>query len=365
LPGPLPTYYPGTLQPSDAQELVVGRGREVTEANLQLREGMLSLLDVTVTHTNGRPADSAMLSVFSMAEPGVPGFGRAIQNGVGRLELPPGEYALRAEAPSGGQSAKDRTVHNLIGMARVRLTAGAREAVTVVVGMNATASGRVFFDGDSAPPPTAASGRVPMFAADGQTCRYGSLTVAADWSFKIDGLTGTCRSAPSAPLTARWVLKSVILDGRDVLDDHVWFEPGRHYENVRIVVTDRRSQVRVRVSALDGTPTGEYAAVAFPVERERWRNPDRYVRAAAPLPQSFLGRPDPSGTGGEPGRSLRFIGLPPGDYYLIAVDDIEYKATVDTAVLEKLARKATRVTIPERELIEVPLQRNLLSDVVR
>jgi len=34
-------------------------------------------------------------------------------------------------------------------------------------------------------------------------------------------------------------------------------------------------------------------------------------------------------------------------------------------VLEKLARRATRVTIPERELIEVPLQRNLLSDVIK
>jgi hypothetical protein len=78
-----------------------------------------------------------------------------------------------------------------------------------------------------------------------------------------------------------------------------------------------------------------------------------------------VGKPDPSGTGGEPGRSLRFIGLPAGDYYLIAVDDIEYNATRDPAVLEKLARKATRVTIPERDLIEVPLQRYLLSEVLK
>jgi len=34
-------------------------------------------------------------------------------------------------------------------------------------------------------------------------------------------------------------------------------------------------------------------------------------------------------------------------------------------VLERLARRATRVTIPERELIEVPLQRNLLSGVIK
>ena len=365
LSGPLPTYYPGTLQRSEAQELVVGRGGEVTEANLRLVEGMLSLLDVTVTHTDGRPADSAMLTFSSMAEPPMQGFERGVRNGVGRLELPPGEYMLQAQAPSGLQTMKDRIVYDMTGMARVRLSAGAREAVTVVVGMNATASGRIFFEGDRSPPPAVAGGRVPMFASDGQTCRYGSPTVASDWSFRIDGLAGTCRSAPTAPLTARWVLKSVILDGREVLDDDVWFEPGRHYENVRIVMTDRRSQVRVRVSEANGTPTGEYAAVAFPVQRERWRSPERYIRAAAPLPPSFLGMSDPSGTGGEPGRSLRFIGLLPGDYYLIAVDDIEQHATRDPAVLEKLARLATRVTIPERELIEVALQRYVLSDAIK
>ena len=76
-------------------------------------------------------------------------------------------------------------------------------------------------------------------------------------------------------------------------------------------------------------------------------------------------RPTGSGTGGEPGRSLRFIGLPADDYYLIAVDDIEYTMTHDPAVLRKLALRATRVTIPERDLIEVPLQRYLLSDVIR
>ena len=162
-----------------------------------------------------------------------------------------------------------------MGMSRVRLIAGARQAVTVVVGMHASASGRIAFEGDSSPPQVAAGGRVPMFAPDGHTCRFGSPTVASDWSFRIDGLAGTCRSASTAPLTARWVLKSVILDGREALDDHLWFEPGRHYEDVRIVMTDRRSQVRVRAREVDGTPTGEYAAVAFPVQRERWHSPDR------------------------------------------------------------------------------------------
>jgi len=47
------------------------------------------------------------------------------------------------------------------------------------------------------------------------------------------------------------------------------------------------------------------------------------------------------------------------------VDEIEHNATRNPAVLEKLARNATRVTIPERDLIEVSLQRYLLSDLIR
>jgi len=368
LSGPLPTYYPRTRERSQAQELVVGGGGEVTEANIQLGEGTLSLLDVTVTYTDGRSPDYATLAVSTVTHPPMVGFGNgSIRNGLGRLELPPGEYTLRAAASSGLQNTKDRTVFDLVGITRVRLASGTRAAVTVVVGMSATASGSIVFEGEgSSPTPALASGRVPMFAPEWETCRFGTPTVAADWTFKIDGLAGTCRSSPrQAPLSAGWGLKSVMLDGREVLDDNVWFEPGRHYENVRIVMTDRRSQVRVRVTEADGTPTGEYAAVAFPVQRERWRSPDRYISAAAPLPPSFLGKPDPSGTGGEPGRSLRLIGLPAGDYYLIAVDDIEFTATRDPAVLEMLARHATRVTIPERDLLEVPLQRHLLSDLLR
>ncbi len=364
LHGPLPTYYPGTLQRGEAQELVVGRNGEVTEANLRLVSGTLSLLDVTVTHTDGRPVGSAMVSVSSMAEPPMP-IGRGPRNGIVRVELPPGEYTLEARAPSGLMTGANQIAYDLIGMARVQLAAGARETATVVVGRNATASGRVLFEGDGAPPPAKADGRLPMVGSDGQTCRYGSPAIAPDWSFSIDGLAGTCRAAPPPPLTARWFVKSVILDGREMLDEKVWFEPGRHYEDVRIVMTDRRSQARVRVSEANGTPTGEYAAVVFPVQPDRWRSPERYIRAAAPLPPSFLGTPDPSGTGGEPGRSLRFIGLPSGDYYLIAVDDIEYHATRNPAILEKLARNATRVTIPERALIEVSLQRYVLSDLIK
>ena len=140
--GPLPTYYPGTLQRSEARELVVGRGSEVTEANLRLVEGMLSMLDVTVTHTDGRPADSAMLTVSSVAEPPLAQSGRGIRNGAGRLELPPGDTHCKRRRRAVCKTLRIGSTYDLRGVARVRLTAGARENVTVVVGMSATASGQ-------------------------------------------------------------------------------------------------------------------------------------------------------------------------------------------------------------------------------
>ena len=45
------------------------------------------------------------------------------------------------------------------------------------------------------------------------------------------------------------------------------------------------------------------------------------------------------------------------------MDDIEYKMTHDPAVPQRLSRKATRVAISERDLLELPLQRYLTSDV--
>jgi hypothetical protein len=55
----------------------------------------------------------------------------------------------------------------------------------------------------------------------------GTITSAGE---PISGVqAGTCRSDPRpTPLTAGWILKSVILDGREVIDENVWFEPGRH-----------------------------------------------------------------------------------------------------------------------------------------
>ena len=61
----------------------------------------------------------------------------------------------------------------------------------------------------------------------------------------------------------------------------------------------------------------------------------------------------------------RIAGLPPGEYYIIAIDDIEFDDSQDPSVLEKLAANALRVSVNDDAPIEVPLRRFSFADVMR
>jgi hypothetical protein len=60
-----------------------------------------------------------------------------------------------------------------------------------------------------------------------------------------------------------------------------------------------------------------------------------------------------------------FRGAPPGDYYVIAVDDISLEETWNPAILDRLATSATRVTLIEGAHFELALRRFTLADILR
>jgi hypothetical protein len=58
-------------------------------------------------------------------------------------------------------------------------------------------------------------------------------------------------------------------------------------------------------------------------------------------------------------------GLRPGDYYVIAVDDLEFEDIRDPAVLDRLRSSATRVSVSEGSTVNVSLQRAGFADLMR
>jgi hypothetical protein len=73
--------------------------------------------------------------------------------------------------------------------------------------------------------------------------------------------------------------------------------------------------------------------LVFPVDSKRWKPNSRYMRAWR---------------AGEDGR-FRATGLPPGDYYVIALDKMEPGQNTDPEFLDRIRARATSFSLIEGE----------------
>ena len=369
-PHPIPTYYPGAISADQAQPITLERGQSMTGVEVVLAEGTPILVTgvvvrrdgeaVTTAHVNARSSGRGML--------GMDHTGASVgADGTFRLLLNPGEYILQAYVhptkPGPQASGTEQT-----GIVRVSVGAGAAESITIVTGSGASASGRVVFEGTSPPPPVPGGPlHIPLYSRDGM-CRSNQAKVSADWTFRVDGLMGVCSQPPQLTF-GRWTLKAVIRGGDDLLGSAITFESGQHLDNLQIVFTDRRSELTFRVSDDRGQVTQEYVALVFPTDKARWTDNPLAVRTFYLPPPDVMremqrGAPaQPSGAA--PPQRREMMGIPPGDYFVIAVDDIAHEDTRAPAILERLATSAVRVTIGEGAKTEVALRRLELREVLR
>jgi hypothetical protein len=402
LPQPVPTYYPGALGMSQAQPITLNRGETVAGVEVVLAEGTPTVVTGVVLRSDGEPVTSGSVSARVSGPESTGGYdnsgGTGIQGGSFQLNLPPGDYTLEAQVVTRQGPGPAGPEDQLFGSTRISVGGGTTEAISIMVGRGATASGHVVFEGSTPPPPSPGQVRVPFYNPDGPECRSGQAIIAADWSFKLDGLSGTC-GAPPRLTFGRWTLKAVTLRGQNLLEQPITFETGQQYTNVQVVVTDKRTQMDLRVTGDDGLPTREYVAIAFPFDKAKWNPQLRQVTTHVPpqivrLPAGATagmsagatvaggvvgsqlssggmmaggagGYTFTSGAGSQGGAPDRMVAFAPGEYYVIAVDDIDAEDTQDPAVLERLASSATRVVVTDEAPIEVPLRRFNFADVIR
>jgi hypothetical protein len=378
-PQPLPTYYPGALSLDQAQPIVLERGQTATDIDVVLAEGTPGIVTAIVTMSDGTPITGSRAYMNARrlaAEDGVQtsGFstGAGMQpDGSFRFVLPPGEYSLDARvSPQTMNAVAPRPEDEQFGFVKISVASGAEEAVALTVGRGATASGRVVFEGTRPPPPSPGKARIPLFSENGE-CRSGEATIGADWTFKIEGLSGTC-STPPMGMFGAWTLKAVIINGENAADAPVTFQPNQQFRNVQVIVTDKRTEVVFHVSDETGQPTRDYVAIVYPVQKSRWSTGSRtYVGPRvdlALLTQARTGSvltPGASTTtaSAAPRREM-LSGLRPGEYYIVAVDDLEQEESRDPIVLDKLRSSAVRTTLSEGVPIDLPLRRINFADAM-
>ena len=207
--------------------------------------------------------------------------------------------------------------------------------------------------------------------------------MAPDWTFTVEEVVGTCTARFNGGI-ARWFVKSITHEGKDLMDQPVTFAAGQQMRGVEVVMTDQRTELTLHVTDEHGTPTRDYVGLLFSADKAKWmNNTGRYIRTLVPPPDpppGVSGNATPGAVGPNlafvggvvPGLSMPIVslnsmrrevvaGMPAGDYYAIALDDLDVEGVRDPELLEQLSRGATRITLADNVPTELNLRRIALA----
>jgi hypothetical protein len=265
-----------------------------------------------------------------------PRFARIERDGSFELtDVPPGDYVLQAlgerapgVAPEFGSEYITVAEHNAPPLT-IRTAPGATlegrfssESRTAMP-MRAQALHAAPLDSDRSPP----DGRGPE-----------GLAVHDDGRFYLTGLFGPMRLTYPAP--AGWYLKSITIGGVDATDQSFDFGFGDQvFSDAEIVLSNTGASIDGTVSDVADRRGAEFAVVAFSVNRANWFADSRHIRWATARPDG----------------SFEVRDLPPGDYFVAALDAQPPGDWQAADGLDVLVQRASRVTVQEGQARTVTL----------
>ena len=349
--GYAPTYFPGTANGAEAQKITLTVGQEAQNTDFALLPVKLAKITGTIISSEGKPVEGSMINAMPRNAEGagmmmmmMGGNARSDKNGNFTIvNVAPGDYTLQSRtlqimtsgngdnmmftARVGGESGAEAETGSL----PITVTGEDLSNVVIVTSKGATASGRLTFDGGSAPSPLT-NIRVSAVALDAEPMMGfgGPGSVKADGTFEIRGLNGS-RIIRAGNLPAGWMLKSVRVNGNDITDSGMDFKSGEAVTGIDVTLTSKLTEVNGSVK--DGSQQlKDYTVVVFADEPQKWALANsRYVSGT---------RPDQEGR-------FQIKNLPPGGYYAIAVDYLAQGEWFDPDVLERLKSKAASFSIEE------------------
>jgi hypothetical protein len=346
-----PTYYPGVPSPAEARPVTVGLSAEALGIDFNVMLVRTGRVTGRVTSADGSPVPGGNVNLTPDA--GVMGRGAALGGGYGgRIQdgafaianVPPGRYILRAIG-DGGRGRGGRGRGFAFGAAasgeppqfatQPLSVDGDIDGVLVTLAPGATISGSVTVQASqSALLPDVTQFRINAPAVDpSEAAPQTQARVEQDGSFTIEGVAAGLRWI-RAQAPRGWSLKSVVVDGRDVIDTPLEVRSAQRLTNVSLVFTDKLAEINGTVADQAGTPMTEYTVLAFPTDGTLWRPAARQIMTT---------RPDQNG-------KFQMRGLPPGDYYLAAIDPEVPGEWFEPAFLDQQRRGATRFSLVEGDV---------------
>lgn len=340
-----PTFYPGVTNVVDARRVTLGRAGEINDINIRLRLVRAARVSGKIVTQNGLQLLSGAV-IMTPATAGEHGFSTsagaliAPDNSFAFDNVPPGRYVIRARGDTGiGVSSFATFV--------LAVDGNDVSNINMILSPGAVIAGNVIFDSGATPPPKDMS-KMFVEAPLHDGTRWGGETksgVASNGSFQLNGVLSGARYIRIQQLPPPWWLKSVIVQGRDAMDIPIDVQGGQQITEVRLVLSDRPSQLSGIVRDNKARPVLSYVVVAFPLQPTLWRPGSRHIKTARP----------------DAGSRYLIHGLPDGDYLVVALSDIDESEVFDAETLAHLAPKAVRFSIKEGEKLVIDLK---LTDVL-
>jgi hypothetical protein len=339
--GYAPTYFPGTPVLAEAQRVTIGEGQETPAIGFALEPIRLATVSGMATDSHGKPLANGMIMLTSPSmTTGSPLSGATMIKPDGSFSISnvvPGDYIVQTVArsdmeviASSGMTSSLRLTE--VALVPLTITGSDVTGLAVISTPTGTARGRIVFEGGA--PAGITTGSVMLASipiALEQLFLGGTARIADDWSFEMTGLAG--KRIIRANLPTGWFLKSVVLNGTDIIDTPAEFKAGEETTGLEITLSQKMTSVTGTVQTAKGEATTDYVVVLFAADQAKWGFQSRFVQAV---------RADQSG-------AFLAKGLPAGEYLAVALPYLEPGEEGDPEVLERLRPQATAITVGDGE----------------
>jgi hypothetical protein len=351
-----PVFYPDATDISRARTVSLGVGEEQRGIDIAIELVAASTVSGRLSSPDGQwPTGQAVVVAPTGPSAGMlssAGLGLGTMSAMPKPDhtysiggVLPGSYTVKAGNSTGsGRGAVVIDSQTVSGSVDITV-AGSDIDAPITLAPGVPIAGRVTFEGATPTPaelqamtfqliPVGSGGTV-FRTAGGRVDGSGQFTFA---SVGVDTYY-LVLNWNAAGANARWAIKSTTANGRDAFEAPLRVAAGRPVD-LSVVFTERPPVLQGVFQDRSGRPATDYFVLVFSADRTFWVPASRRIRTARPATDG----------------SFDVRGLPPGDYLIAALADLEPGEWNDPTLLGELARSAIKVTLREGQTVTQGVQ---------
>lgn len=319
-----PSYFPGASTALSAGVITLGPGEARDGIDIITRVVSTSRIRVSVDTDGARSDDAPELSMLEVgsSDNADSVFGLSFGHGWSYSfdGVPPGRYTVTAT----------RDVSREWGEAEV-VVSGQDVEVQVRLRPPVSVRGTLRFKGTGQAPPQGLRVALQPEAAPGALIVAPSpAEIGADGSFEVTGLRpGRYRVNPMLPASSPWSVEEIRAGQVDVTATTFTLGADGPAPALAVTLTNQPTELSGRFEDASGRPATDYTIIAFSTDERTWIRNSRAVRQT---------RPATDGT-------YSIQALPPGNYLLAAVTEVERDEWYDPGFLKELVPAGVKVRL--------------------